>query len=195
MDKRLEFSSSNWPVTVLQIPVQWPGSVPAFQIDHLSPHSELFKCAFVQVMVHRPIPVAARSKASVWATSLLGLHVRILPVAWKSVSFQYCVLSLIQSSPTKCVLVTECDQVQQKPSIPTISRQTEVRIMGKKKNERLNFNSVNTSVPTISNYSSNPCIITKLLIFRPTNAHKLIKITIKLFFFFFTILCPTMKGQ
>ena len=67
------------------------------------------------------------------ATRLPGLQVRILPVAWKSVSFEYCVLSLIQSSPTKCVLVTECDQVQQKPSTPTISRQTEIRIRWKKK--------------------------------------------------------------
>lgn len=110
--KGLEFSSSKWPVSVLQVSVHWRGSVPDFQLDQLSLHFKIFNCALVQVMARRQIPVAVRFKALFCGHSL-GLQVRISPVEWKSVSFEYSVLPLIHSSPTNCVRVNECDQVQQ----------------------------------------------------------------------------------
>ena len=48
--------------------------------------------------VGQSIPVAARSFGSA-AARLLGLRVRILPVAWMFVSCEYCVLSLVQRTP------------------------------------------------------------------------------------------------
>jgi hypothetical protein len=64
-----------------------------------------------------PIPVAARSKAWVCGTHLLGLWSRIPHAAWTSVSCENvcCQLeisatgrSLVQRSPIKCG-VSECD--------------------------------------------------------------------------------------
>jgi hypothetical protein len=68
------------------------------------------------------------------AARLLGLRVRVSPGAWMSFSCECCLLSgrgLCDGpishpgeSYRMCVCVIECDQVQQWPSTPTVSRYT-----------------------------------------------------------------------
>ena len=76
--------------------------------------------------------MATRAKVRSAATRLLGLPVRIPPVARISVCCDCCVLSgrglcdgLIprpEESYRVCIFVIGCDQVQKKPSTPAVSR-------------------------------------------------------------------------
>jgi len=43
MDKTLEVYSGNWPITVLQFATVWQGYAPAFKLNHLSLHFELYR--------------------------------------------------------------------------------------------------------------------------------------------------------
>ena len=44
MDKRLHFPDGNGLINVPEIPIYWQGYVPAFQLDYVSLHSELYIC-------------------------------------------------------------------------------------------------------------------------------------------------------
>ena len=93
---------------------------------HIPPGTvkEKIKHGYILCPVSNPrakplIPLAARSTAGSATFRWLALRFRITPLAWTSVSSEYCVLAgrglcdgpiVVQRRPTKCVI--QCDQVQ-----------------------------------------------------------------------------------